>query len=110
VFFYTFLSHFCCQGKHAKFKQYVGHSAHVTNVRWTFNDGQLVSIGGADTSLMIWNHGAPGESRGDSDDSDSDSEEEGGKSSMTDSLFIYFFTLLTHHSCKTHGIFLVTQL
>ena len=49
---------------------------------WTPNDTHLVSVGGADTAVMIWAHGTAGErvcSRGDSDDSDTDSEEEGGK-------------------------------
>ncbi|KAI0227896.1 Echinoderm microtubule-associated protein-like 6 [Lamellibrachia satsuma] len=69
------------KGKYAKFKKYLGHSAHVTNVRWSCNDSHLVSIGGADTSVMVWSHGSVGDrvcARGDSDDSDTDSEEEGG--------------------------------
>ncbi|PFX18604.1 Echinoderm microtubule-associated protein-like 6 [Stylophora pistillata] len=69
------------QGKHAKFKKYVGHSAHVTNVRWTSDDNHLISVGGADTSVMVWSHArAHGkeDTGGDSDDSDTDSEEEGG--------------------------------
>ncbi|XP_072031189.1 echinoderm microtubule-associated protein-like 6 isoform X3 [Amphiura filiformis] len=68
------------QGKNAKFKKYVGHSAHVTNVRWTHDDRRLVSTGGADTSMMVWFHDAPGgrdNTHGLSDDSDTDSEEEG---------------------------------
>ena len=72
---------FDLQGKHAKFKKYVGHSAHVTNVRWTSDDGRLISVGGADTSVMVWSHARAHESEdtgGDSDDSDTDSEEEGG--------------------------------
>ena len=69
------------QGKHAKFKKYVGHSAHVTNVRWTNGDSRLVSVGGADTSVMVWSHARAHDREevgGDSDDSDTDSEEEGG--------------------------------
>lgn len=69
------------QGKHAKFKKYVGHSAHVTNVRWTNDDSRLVSVGGADTSVMVWAHARAHDREevgGDSDDSDTDSEEEGG--------------------------------
>ncbi|KAJ8309461.1 hypothetical protein KUTeg_014335 [Tegillarca granosa] len=69
------------KGKFAKYKKYVGHSAHVTNVRWSYDDNLLVSVGGADTSVMVWKHGSA-ENRtttcGDSDDSDTDSEEEGG--------------------------------
>ena len=60
----------------------MGHSAHVTNVSWTPGDTHLVSVGGADTAVMVWAHGSASERancRGDSDDSDTDSEEEGGK-------------------------------
>lgn len=65
-------------GKSAKFKKYVGHSAHVTNVRWSHDDKRLVSVGGADTSVMVWSHErGSGAVCGDSDDSDTDSEEEG---------------------------------
>ena len=53
----------------------------MTNVRWTSDDGRLISVGGADTSVMVWSHARAHESEdtgGDSDDSDTDSEEEGG--------------------------------
>ncbi|CAH1792746.1 unnamed protein product [Owenia fusiformis] len=69
------------KGKFAKHKKYVGHSAHVTNVRWSHDDRYLVSCGGDDTSVMVWSHGGAGDvsgGQGDSDDSDTDSEEEGG--------------------------------
>ncbi|XP_013391678.1 echinoderm microtubule-associated protein-like 6 [Lingula anatina] len=69
------------KGKFAKFKKYVGHSAHVTNVRWSAQDKCLVSTGGADTAVMVWAHPAAGDrmvTRGESDDSDTDSEEDGG--------------------------------
>ena len=70
------------RGKFAKHKKYVGHSAHVTNVRWTSGDRKLVSVGGGDTSVMVWRHLGASEKedlRGLSDDSDTDSEEEGGQ-------------------------------
>ena len=53
----------------------------MTNVRWANDDSRLVSVGGADTSVMVWKHVRADERRyaaGDSDDSDTDSEEEGG--------------------------------
>uniref|UniRef100_H2YU32 Uncharacterized protein n=1 Tax=Ciona savignyi TaxID=51511 RepID=H2YU32_CIOSA len=72
---------FPVKGKHGKFKKYVGHSAHVTNVRWSHDSSQLCSLGGADTALFLWSYlTTPGNIRyhGDSEDSDTDSEEEGG--------------------------------
>jgi WD40 repeat protein len=48
------LFHFPSHGKHAKCKQYSGHSAHVTNVRWSCDNSKLVSTGGADMSVMVW--------------------------------------------------------
>ena len=67
--------------KGAKFKKYLGHSSHVTNVRWMAGDELLVSAGGADTAVMIWQRGGADKTcaRGDSDDSDTDSEDEGGE-------------------------------
>ena len=38
----------------AKFRQFNGHSSHVTNVRWTSDDKVLVTTGGMDTSVLVW--------------------------------------------------------
>uniref|UniRef100_A0A8I3NA01 EMAP like 5 n=1 Tax=Canis lupus familiaris TaxID=9615 RepID=A0A8I3NA01_CANLF len=69
------------KGKFGKFKRYVAHSTHVTNVRWTYDDSMLVTLGGADMSLMVWTNEMEGyrEKRPcDSEESDTDSEEDGG--------------------------------
>lgn len=70
------------QGQFAKFKKYVGHSTNVTNVRWSNDDSMLLSVGGADTALMIWSREPPGHKETkavDSEESDDDSEEDGGE-------------------------------
>uniref|UniRef100_A0A4W6DSW6 EMAP like 6 n=1 Tax=Lates calcarifer TaxID=8187 RepID=A0A4W6DSW6_LATCA len=72
---------FPSRGQFAKFKKYVGHSTNVTNVRWSNDDSMLLSVGGADTALMIWTREPPGhkESKAmDSEESDDDTEEDGG--------------------------------
>lgn len=61
----------------------MAHSTHVTNVRWTYDDSMLVTLGGADMSLMVWTNEVEGyrEKRPcDSEESDTDSEEDGGMS------------------------------
>lgn len=40
--------------KGAKFRKYVGHSSHVTNVRFTLNQDRVISIGGADHAIFQW--------------------------------------------------------
>ncbi|XP_076834021.1 echinoderm microtubule-associated protein-like 5 isoform X2 [Brachyhypopomus gauderio] len=78
---YVKLFTYPAKGKYAKFKRYVAHSIHVTNVRWSHDDSLLVSVGGADTSLMIWSHEVDGPREGrpyDSEESDIESEDDGG--------------------------------
>ena len=38
----------------AKFRKYVGHSAHVTNVRFTADKHHVISVGGADNAVFQW--------------------------------------------------------
>lgn len=38
----------------AKFKKYLGHSAHITNARWSHDYQWVVTIGGADHSVFQW--------------------------------------------------------
>lgn len=38
----------------AKFRKYIGHSAHVTNVRWSHDHQWVISIGGADHAVFQW--------------------------------------------------------
>lgn len=40
--------------KKSEFKSYLGHSSHVTNVRFMMKDNFLVSIGGNDKTSIIW--------------------------------------------------------
>lgn len=42
------------QGGFKKHRQYTGHSAHVTNIKWTYDDSMVVTTGGADTSIIVW--------------------------------------------------------
>lgn len=41
-----------CKG--AKFKKYSGHSAHITNVRWSHDLQWVLTTGGADHTLFQW--------------------------------------------------------
>ncbi|XP_016101621.1 echinoderm microtubule-associated protein-like 5 [Sinocyclocheilus grahami] len=78
---YVKLFKYPVKGKYAKFKQYMAHSTHVTNVRWSHDDSLLASVGGFDTCLMIWSHETEGRREArqcDSEESDIESEDDGG--------------------------------
>ena len=48
------LFNFPANKKNAAFLTFHGHSAHVTNLKFTFNDRYLVSTGGDDSCVFIW--------------------------------------------------------
>ena len=48
------LFRFPCLKKGAKFRKYVGHSSHVTNVRFNKDKTRVISIGGADHAVFQW--------------------------------------------------------
>lgn len=82
------------QGRYAKFKRYVAHSTHVTNVRWAHDDSLLVTVGGGDTCLMIWTHEPEGHREFklcDSEESDIESEDDGGERRVTVHVFVKDF-------------------
>ena len=45
---------FPCVVEKASFKEYPGHSSHVTRVKFSHNDTFLLSTGGNDKTLLVW--------------------------------------------------------
>ncbi|ETW03494.1 hypothetical protein, variant [Aphanomyces invadans] len=45
-----------CVKKYAGFLDFLGHSSHVTNIRWSAADQFLLSTGGQDRCLFQWKH------------------------------------------------------
>jgi microtubule-associated protein-like 6 len=43
----------CCEEK-AQFKEYIGHSSHLTEVKFSANDNYLATVGGNDKTVIIW--------------------------------------------------------
>ena len=43
-----------CLKRGAQFKKYIGHSAHVTNVRFSRAKDRLITTGGADRAIFQW--------------------------------------------------------
>ncbi len=70
----------------AKFKKYVGHSAHVTNVRFTSDKRRVISVGGADNAIFQWQFVSGAGEEGVAVGGDSDSEESDSDMSDMDPL------------------------
>ena len=43
-----------CVREHAEYKAYGGHSSHIPKIRFTPNDQYLISVGGNDKSVFVW--------------------------------------------------------
>jgi microtubule-associated protein-like 6 len=40
--------------KNSAYNKFIGHSSHVTNVRFSYDDSYLISVGGNDKSIFQW--------------------------------------------------------
>lgn len=54
----------------AKFRKYVGHSAHVTNVRFSHDMMRVISVGGGDHAIFQWRYLPEGSHGDDGDEGD----------------------------------------
>ena len=57
----------------AKFKEYYGHSSHLTEVKFTVGDNYLVTVGGNDKTVIVWSTDF-GKDTGEDDEEDKDPE------------------------------------
>jgi WD40 repeat protein len=48
------LFNYPCIDPTAKFEAYHGHSAHVTKIKFTAEDDLLISTGGGDMTVFVW--------------------------------------------------------
>ena len=76
----------------AKFRKYVGHSAHVTNVRFSHDMMRVISVGGGDHAIFQWRYLPEGSHGDDGDEADggayleSNSDESDSEASDADEL------------------------
>ncbi len=69
---YSVLSFVICFLAGAKFRKYVGHSAHVTNVRFSHDKTRVISTGGGDHAIFLWRFNPEGVPVEETDDSGHD--------------------------------------
>lgn len=95
----------------AKFRKYVGHSAHVTNVRFSHDMMRVISVGGGDHAIFQWRY-LPDGSHDDGDEADggayleSNSDDSDSEASDADELDsdIENVSQKTNMDCFRHAI------
>ena len=65
-----------CYEEGAKNKEYFGHSSHLTEVKFLENDNYLISVGGNDKTVIIWETDFGADAGGDDDDEIADREDD----------------------------------
>lgn len=68
--------------KGAKFKKYIGHSAHVTNIRFSLDSQSVLSVGGADHAIFQWRYNSDEIQNGDDGSYDDDDYSEKDSNSL----------------------------
>lgn len=59
-----------CYIEKAKFKEYFGHSSHLTEVKFTVGDNYLVTVGGNDKTVIVWSTDFGKDTKDDDDEED----------------------------------------
>jgi len=68
-----------CTVTHARYKEFKGHSSHIPKIRFTKNDIFLVSVGGNDKSVFVWDTDfGEGEDNENQEDNENNEEREEG--------------------------------